>query len=321
VRIVVTGSSGHLGEALVRVLGDDGHEVVGIDLLPAPFTTVRGSITNRGLVRDLLCGADAIVHTATLHKPHVATHSRQAFVDVNITGTLTLLEGAVQAGITRFVFTSTTSAFGRSLTPEAGQPAVWVTEEVVPIPRNIYGATKIAAEDLCELVHRDHGMSCLILRTARFFPEPDDQADVRAAYPDANLKTNELLYRRVDLSDVVAAHRLALQRAPQIGFGRYVLSASTPFRPGDAAELRSDAPAVVRRLFPHAADIYAGLGWRMFPAIERVYCNARARQDLGWMPHYDFGHALDQIAAGRDPRSPLARVVGSKGYHSTTAAP
>jgi hypothetical protein len=59
----------------------------------------------------------------------------------------------------------------------------------------------------------------------------------------------------------------------------------------------------------------------MFPAIERVYCNARARQDLGWMPHYDFGHALDQIAAGRDPRSPLARVVGSKGYHSTTAAP
>ena len=124
------------------------------------------------------------------------------------------------------------------------------------MPRNIYGATKTAAEDLCELVHRDHGLPCLILRTSRFFPEDDDRDDVRAAYTDANLKVNELLYRRVDLEDVVSAHRCALERAPELGFGRYIVSATTPFTRDDLGELRADAAAVVHRRVPEAAALY-----------------------------------------------------------------
>ena len=62
-------------------------------------------------------GTDAVLHAATLHKPHVGSHDRRAFVDTNITGTLNLLEEAVAAGASRFVFTSTTSTFGRALTP------------------------------------------------------------------------------------------------------------------------------------------------------------------------------------------------------------
>jgi UDP-glucose 4-epimerase len=96
-------------------------------------------------------GVDMVLHTATLHKPHLASHSRHEFVDTNITGTLNLLEEAASAGIKSFVFTSTTSAFGRALTPAAGAPAAWITEEVVPVPKNIYGVTKLAAENLCEL--------------------------------------------------------------------------------------------------------------------------------------------------------------------------
>ena len=79
-----------------------------------------------------------------------------------------------------FVFTSTTSAFGRALVPPAGEPAAWITEDVVPVPKNIYGATKVAAEDLCELVQRDHGLPCIVLRTSRFFPEDDDERSTRA---------------------------------------------------------------------------------------------------------------------------------------------
>jgi UDP-glucose 4-epimerase len=317
-RILVTGSSGHLGEALVRVLGAAGHHVAGLDVLASPFTSVVGSIANRAVVRECVRGADAIVHAATLHKPHVGSHDRPAFVETNVTGTLNLLEEAVAAGVGRFVFTSTTSAFGRALTPPPGAPAAWITEDVAPVARNIYGATKTAAEDLCELVHRDHGLPCLILRTSRFFPEPDDRDDVRAAFHDANLKVNELLYRRVDLQDVVDAHRLALERAPELGFGRYIISATTPFTPDDLAELRTDAPAVVRRRFPGYEEVYRRLGWRMFPAIERVYVNARARRDLDWAPRYDFRTALDRLAAGEDPRSPLAAEVGAKGYHATS---
>jgi UDP-glucose 4-epimerase len=320
-KILVTGSAGHLGEGLVRTLRADGVEAVGLDILASPYTDITGSIADRALVRAAAQGVDAVVHAATLHKPHVGSHRRQDFVDTNITGTLNLLEEAVAAGASRFVFTSTTSAFCRALTPPAGAPAAWITEDVVPRPRNIYGATKVAAEDLCELVARNDGLPCLILRTSRFFPEQDDSEQVRAGYPDANAKVNELLYRRIDLSDVVAAHLAAVAGAPRIGFGRYVVSATTPFAPDDLGELRRDAPAVVERLFPGYPDVYARLGWRMFPSIDRVYVNERARAELGWEPRYDFRHVLELLRAGQVPRSTLATSVGAKGYHPVTTGP
>jgi UDP-glucose 4-epimerase len=321
VRILVTGSAGHLGEALIRTLRGSGHDVVGLDLLDSPYTDVTTSVTDRAGVRAAMGGADAVVHTATLHKPHVTSHPRQAFVDTNVTGALVLLEEAVAAGVGAFVHTSTTSAFGRALTPGEGVPAAWITEDVVPRPRNIYGATKVAAEDLCELVARDHGLPCLILRTSRFFPEQDDSEQLRRRYADDNIKVNELLYRRIDLSDVVDAHVAALAAAPRIGFGRYVVSATTPFAPGDLAELRRNAPAVVERLFPDYPAVYARLGWRMFPAVDRVYVNDRARAELDWEPRYDFRHALDLLRAGQEPRSTLATSVGAKGYHPVPTGP
>ena len=320
-RILVTGSAGHLGEALMRTLPAHGHDVLGLDVLESPHTDFVGSVADRELVARAVDGVDAIVHAATLHKPHVGSHGRLEFVDTNVTGTVTLLEAAVAANVGRFVFTSTTSAFGLALTPPPGAPAAWITEDVAPVPRNVYGVTKTAAEDLCELIHRDHGLPVLILRTSRFFPEQDDRDDVRTAYEDANLKVNELLYRRVDIEDVVTAHLCALDRAPELGFGRYIVTATTPFGRDDLQTLRDDAPAVVARLFPDYEAIYAERGWRMFPSIERVYVNERARRDLGWRPRYDFRLALDRLAAGEDPRSALARDVGAKGYHAESTGP
>jgi UDP-glucose 4-epimerase len=315
-KVLVTGSSGHLGEALVRTLRDDNHDVLGLDLVASEFTNEVGSIVDRNLVRRCMPAVDAVLHTATLHKPHLITHSRQSFVDTNITGTLNLLEEAAVAGVRSFVFTSTTSAFGSALTPPAGSPAAWVTEEVTPVPRNIYGVTKTAAEDLCELFHRKLRLSCLILRTSRFFPEEDDRKETRKAYADANVKANEYLYRRVDVEDVVSAHLLAIDKAPLLGFGRYIISATTPFTRDDLRELRSDAPAVLKRRIPEYEAEYFRRGWKMFAGIDRVYVNERARNDLGWKPRYDFRYVLGKLKNGADPRSSLAQIVGSKGYHS-----
>jgi nucleoside-diphosphate-sugar epimerase len=320
-RILVTGSAGHLGEAIVRVLRDAGRAVAGIDLLASPFTDVTGSIADRDLVRESLAGVRSVIHTATLHKPHIGSHDRQAFVTTNITGTLVLLEEAVAAGVGSFVFTSTTSAFGRALYPGSGAPAAWITEDVTSMPRNIYGATKTAAEDVCELVHRDHGLPVVVLRTSRFFPESDDRDEVRAAFEDANVKANEYLYRRADVEDVVSAHLLALERAPRIGFSKYIVSATTPFRRDDTASLAEDAPSVVRRIFPDQEAEYARRGWTMFPRLDRVYVNDRARAELGWSPRYDFRYVLDRLEAGEDPRSELARAVGAKGYHAVSTGP
>lgn len=317
-KILVTGSSGHLGEALMRVLPEDGHEVVGLDVLPSPFTTVVGSIVDRDTVRRCVAEVEAVIHAATLHKPHVESHTRTDFVDTNIKGTLTLLEEAVDAKVSRFIYTSTTSTFGRALTPAPGEPAAWITEHVVPIPRNIYGTTKAAAENICELIARDHGLPCLILRTSRFFPEGDDTDEVRLAYDNENLKVNELLHRRVDIADVVGAHRLALARAPEIGFDRFIVSATTPLTKNDLRAAGTDLPGVVKRLYPDYPEIYAARGWSMFGSIDRVYVNERARRELGWAPRYDFRQALDALANGEDPRSPLTRTIGRKGYHEVS---
>lgn len=314
--ILVTGSAGHLGEALMRTLLKAGQEAIGVDIKPSAFTHRVGSITDRNFVMRCMSGAHAVLHTATLHKPHIATHTRQDFVDTNITGTLNLLEEATRAGAGAFVFTSTTSVFGRALTPPLPAPAGWITEDVVPLPKNIYGVTKVAAENLCELFHRMRGLPCLILRTSRFFPEPDDQKEIRQCYEDANAKINEFLYRRADIEDVVNAHLLALDRAPAIGFGCYIVSATTPFTRDDLQELRENAPSVVRQHVPGYEDVYAYRGWSMFPGIDRVYVNERARRELGWRPKYDFANIIGLVQAGEDPRSPLARAVGSKGYHT-----
>ena len=313
--IVVTGSAGHLGEALMRMLRTEGRPALGLDLKPSPFTDCVGSICDRAFVAECLVGARAVLHCATLHKPHIATHATDDFLKTNVSGTLVLLEAARAAGLEAFVFTSTTSVFGSALTPASGAPAAWIAESVAPIPKNIYGATKQAAETLCEVFARQGGLPVVVLRTARFFPEADDDAGVSAAYEVANVQVNELLYRRVDIEDVVSAHRCALERAPALGFARYIVSATTPFSPADAPALRQDAAAATRRRFADCDAIYAARGWRLFPHIDRVYDNRAARAELGWRPRYDFRHALDCLADGRDFRSALAIAVGAKGYH------
>ncbi len=317
-RILVTGSAGHLGEGLMRTLREQNRDAIGIDIVASDYTDRVGSIVDPAFVEDCMQGVDVVLHAATLHKPHVATHARQDFVDTNITGTLNLLETAANQGVRAFVFTSTTSTFGDALVPPEGAPAAWITEDVTPVAKNIYGATKTAAEDLCRLFHRNRKLPCLILRTSRFFPEPDDSRALRDAYADGNIKANEFLYRRVDVQDVVDAHLLAIERAAAIGFGRYIISATTPFGRDDLAQLRTDAPSVLARYVPEYAEEYAHRGWRMFPGIDRVYVNALARDELGWRPRYDFAHVLARLRTGEDPRSPLAQAIGSKGYHPET---
>jgi UDP-glucose 4-epimerase len=179
----------------------------------------------------------------------------------------------------------------------------------------------VAAEDLCELVQRDSGMPCLVLRTSRFFPEDDDDDHARSRFDGDNLKVSEFLYRRVDIEDVVDAHLLAIDKAPQIGFGRYIVSATTPFTRDDLPALRRDAAAVVRARVPAFEAAYERRGWSMVPVIDRVYVNERARRELGWRPKHDFAAMIARLEGDPDFRSPLARVIGAKGYHRQAPSP
>ncbi len=313
--ILVTGSSGHLGEALMRTLRAAGRAALGLDIAPGPFTDIVGSLADRTCVVRAVRSARGVLHAATLHKPHVATHRREAFVETNVLGTLILLEEAQRAGVEAFVMTSTTSAFGDALKAPPGAPAAWIDETVTPVPKNIYGVTKTAAEDLCRLFWRNERLPSIVLRTSRFFPEADDDPDARAAFAPDNLKANEFLHRRVAIEDVVDAHLLAAERAPAIGFGLYVISATTPFRRDDAARLRADAAAVAAERAGGWEAEYARRGWRMAASIDRVYDNALARRELGWRPRWDFAAVVARLKETGDLRGPMARLIGEKGYH------
>ena len=299
-QILVTGSSGWLGQTLVPRLRQDGHTVLGLDPVPGATTDLIGTIVDRDLVHRAVRehGIEAIIHAGALHKPHIATHSQSDFVATNIQGTLNLLEAATAPGSTvgRFVFTSTTSLMiskevraGRAGGADA---AAWMTEELAPLrPRNIYGVTKYAAEQLCRMHHEEHGLPLVILRTGRFFPEEDDMAHA-IAQSGENTKMNELLFRRATVEDMALAHVAAVAQAPALGNDTFIIAPRTPFRREDCAELIHDAPAVVRRYFPDYPALYARRGWTMFQSIDRVYDASRAFERMGFACRTGFAEAL-----------------------------
>lgn len=145
-RVLITGSSGRIGSAISRDL-QNSFDIIGVDIRSGRFTCVEGDIANKHLVNSLVKEVDAVVHTAAYHAPHVGQVSNDEFRRINISATEILLDAAIAARVKRFVFTSTTSVYGDALIPDGS--AVWVTENVDPIPRDIYDKTKLAAEELC----------------------------------------------------------------------------------------------------------------------------------------------------------------------------
>lgn len=299
-RILMTGSSGWLGQTLVPRLRRAGHHVAGLDPVPSATTDIAGSAADRDTVRRAIRdgGIEAIIHSGALHKPNIATHAASDFIAVNVQGTLNLLEEATAPGATvgRFVMTSTTSLMisreVRAGRDGGARAAAWMTEDVAPMrPRNIYGVSKYAAENLCRLHHEQHGLPLIILRTARFFPEEDDMAHA-ISQSGENTKVNELLFRRATVEDMAEAHVTALARAPDLGFDNFIIAPRTPFTRADCAELIADAPAVVRRLFPRYPEIYARRGWTMFQSIDRVYDATRAFERMGFACRTGFAEAL-----------------------------
>lgn len=301
-RVLLTGSSGWLGRFLAPRLREAGHEVVGLDVAPGADTDILGSVADRAVIDRAFGehGIEAVIHGGALHKPDIARYPKQAFVDVNVTGTLNLLEAAAAAGHDRFVLTSTTSLM-ISETVRAGkaggaEKAAWLTEAFGPLePRNIYGVTKRSAEQLCPLFHREHGMGIAILRTGRFFPEEDD---THRHLSGENIKANEFLHRRLTVEDAAEAHVVALEKASSLGCETFILSAPPPFHPDEAEELIRDAPAVIARHFPQAANLYARRGWRLPDHIDRIYDPSKAERLLGFRCRTDFAAVLDALAGG-----------------------
>ena len=300
--LMLTGSSGWLGRFLAPQLVEASYRVVGLDIAPGTHTTVVGSVADRTLIDRIFSdySIDAVIHSAALHKPDIVRYPKPAFVDVNITGTLNLLEAAVSAGHDRFIFTSTTSlmisAEVRAGIEGGATAAFWLDEDFGPLqPRNIYGVTKLAAENICHLFAANHGLDIAVLRTGRFFPEEDDTLTSPSG---PNLKANEFLNRRLAVVDAAAAHVVALENISGRGYRTYILSAPTPFCRDDVQTLITDASSVIARYFPRVSELYAQQNWILPAHIDRVYDASRIGRELGFRPTVDFGRILEAMAAG-----------------------
>lgn len=275
-RILITGTSGPIGRAIHERLRGE-HEVIGWDRMDSPATEVVGDVGDMALFRSVAHRLDAIVHTAALHAPHVGHVSDEEFARVNVHATGALAEAAAQAGVRRFVFTSTTALYGTASTPPTS--AGWVDETLEPRPVSVYHRTKLAAEALLQQSSRDAGLAVTVLRMSRCFPEP---APLMAAYR---------LHRGVDARDVAEAHALALDSSTT-GFRRFVVSGATPFRREDVEALKLDAPSVLALRAPELVEAFARRGWSLPASIDRVYSPALAMAELGWTPRYGFTEVL-----------------------------
>jgi len=282
-RILVTGSSGRVGRAVYVRLLRDGHDVRGLDRSPASTADVVGDIRDPAVLRRALEGIDAVVHTAALHAPHVGFVDEALFHEVNVEATVALARLAIERGIRRLVFTSTTALYGYAATPPGR--AGWVDESVEPRPRTVYHRTKLAAEARLESLSREAELCVTVLRMSRCFPEP---APRMAAYR---------LHRGIDVRDVAEAHSLALRDAAA-GFRRFVISGGTPFLPEDAAELQRDAPAVLARRAPDLVEAFRSRRWQLPQSLDRVYSPALAMRQLGWQPRYGFAEVLKMLDEG-----------------------
>lgn len=277
-RIVLTGSSGRVGRAIFSALAGR-HDVNGIDRSPFSTTHIVGDFADIKPLRSALERADAVIHAAALHAPHVGIVPDAEFQRINVDGTRMLAEAAMAAGVPRLVFTSTTALYGHAVS--AGS-CTFIDEETPPRPKSIYHRTKLEAEQVLAEMAGPH-LAVRVLRMSRSFPEP---ADVMAAYR---------LHRGVDIRDVADAHVQALSNAGD-DFQRYIISAATPFSADDCDILARDAAFILRQRTPALAATFAEMGWTLPATIDRIYSPARAAEELGWTSRFGFEEVVAELA-------------------------
>ncbi|WP_328444068.1 NAD(P)-dependent oxidoreductase [Streptomyces sp. NBC_00386] len=279
--VAVTGSSGRVGSALAAAFDAAGWVVRGLDRVPGPWTSAVADLRDRRVRRAALRSADVLVHAAALHAPHVGRVADEEFRAVNVGVTAELLDDAARFDVRRVLYISSTSVYGHALVPT--DRAVWVDEQLMPLPRDIYDETKLAAEDLVAAC----GVSSVTLRIARCFPEPP------------SVRARHLLHRAVDVADVAAAGVLAVTHSSVTG--RFNISGPHPFRREDCLALHHDAGAVLAGRAPDVFEAFRDRGWPVPDRLDRVYDSTAAVNAFGYRPVRGVRQLLRDAADGQSP--------------------
>jgi len=168
--ILVTGGAGFIGSHLVHRLVEQGKNVTVLDNLSygaienieasennPNLKLIKGDIRDRKIVRNAMREADAVVHLAALIDVAESVNNPLETHDINVNGTLALLDEAVKLDVKRFTFVSTTAVYGE------GNPLP-LREDYPLKPISPYAASKAAAERHCTAFQTNHGLKTTILR-------------------------------------------------------------------------------------------------------------------------------------------------------------
>lgn len=185
-KILITGGSGFIGSHIAEHFQSSAQEIRVLDNYRTGYAknleglradVIRGSITDRSLVRDVVQGVDYIFHMAALVSVPESMSKPSECVDINVHGLLNVLEEASAAGVKKIVFASSAAVYGDN-------PSVPKIETMVPEPRSPYAITKLDGEYYLELYRREGKIESASIRFFNVFgPRQDPRGAYAAAVP------------------------------------------------------------------------------------------------------------------------------------------
>ncbi len=294
-RILITGGAGTLGQALAPVLLERGDQVRALDIReptkPTPGVEwVTADLREATVMAQAVEGVDAIVHAAAWHGIHLRDHPAKDFWELNVDATYGVYAAAADAGIERIVLCSTMGVYGESRRPAGDGPAVRIHERLPLLPGDVYGLSKVLAEQTAAYFDRARQVRGVALRFGMFVPEPFLHAGIR------------FLYGGVDERDVAAAVLAALEALrdrPAGRFDTFNIESRLPYTEDDARLLRTDPMTVLEHHWPDAPSLLEAAGALPWGPINEWYDIAKAGDELSWQPRYGFPEFLEALRSGR----------------------
>jgi UDP-glucose 4-epimerase len=341
-KYLVTGGAGFIGSHIVDALVAEDHKVVVLDNLSSGHRENLASVMDRiafieGDIRDAdSCiqaadGCDGIFHEAALVSVADSVERPRDNHDINITGTLNVLEAARSAGVRRVVFASSAAIYGNN-------PELPKTEAMLPEPMSPYAVAKITGEHYLKTYAELYGLECIALRYFNVYGPRQDPSSpysgvisifarrVGQGLPVTIYGDGEQTRDFINVADVISANLLAMQTElsaipPQVEAvtGNDSSGAST----GHDKIQNNGRGQLAPRSMPHAPcaqrfvvlnvatgrarsllDLLGNLEEQSGKKVERSFAPARAGdirhsvacsqelQDLGWRPSIHFKEGL-----------------------------
>ncbi len=290
-KVLITGAGGNLGKAIIPSLIDQGYQLRLMDMIsfPTPHKLYLGDISSYSDVSMAVDGMDIIIHGAALHGIHLQSHTIDDFWRININGTHNIMQAAVNHGIKKIIFCSTTDVYGKGMAAPNGE-CMEVTENNDTLPNHIYGLTKMLGERMCEYYSRIYRIKIIAFRLGIFLPEEYIRHGFR------------LLKGGIDERDVAQAFVLAVKNN-SIDYDVFNIMSKTPFQKDDNVLLMKDPMSVLEKYFPGMneicrkknipSDIYNTLcpWWG-----NNYFSISKAAKILGYSPKYDFTRFLSELS-------------------------